>query len=183
MDGMLEKPVTLPALLDALARWAWPSIPERMVHPVVAPAPSAGCDPVLADDRLAELRGNLPAHRLGEMAEECLADLNARLPSLRRVLASGDADDVLTQAHAMLGMAAGYGMAALAVRLRAIMEAARRGDNKAAAALAVLLDADLDRAAAALRGTLAIPAVRPDPAPQATGAPARPRRAAGVVAP
>ena len=93
---------------------------------------------------------------LGGMVEECLIDLHARLPALRRAMEAGDGNDVAAQAHAMVGMAAGYGMAALEARLRALMQAARGSDIGRVAALAVELDAELSMAANALRDALAI---------------------------
>lgn len=164
MNGVLDKPVALPELLDVLASQVWRGIPERVAGPAAALRPQADSGPVLADDRVGELRRSLPADLLGEMVEECLVDLHARLPALRRALVSGDGEAVVTEAHAMVGVAAGYGMAALERRLRALMEAAHGGDTKAAARLATALDADLTRAAAALRGTLAIEMASPDPA-------------------
>ncbi len=158
MNGVLDKPVALPELLDALTTCVWRGIPERLAGQA-APPPWPEAGPVLADDRVGELRRSLPADLLGGMVEECLIDLHARLRALRRALASGGREEVVAQAHAMVGMAAGYGMAALEARLRALMRAAHRGDNAAAATLADALDADLTRAAAALRGTLAIETV------------------------
>ncbi len=163
MNSVLDKPVALQELLSALATQAWPGMPARMAGPAAA-QPPAEVGPVLAADRIDELRRSLPADLLGEMVEECLVDLHARLPALRRALASGRGEDVMSQAHAMVGMAAGYGMAAFEERLRALMEAARRGDNKAAATLAAALDADVTRAAVALRSILAIETVPSDPA-------------------
>jgi HPt (histidine-containing phosphotransfer) domain-containing protein len=96
---------------------------------------------------------------LGGMVEECLIDLQARLPALRRALASGSSEEVVAQAHAMVGMAAGYGMAALEARLRTLMQAARGSDTATAAALADALDSELTRAATALREALAIETV------------------------
>ena len=155
MNDVLIKPVALPELLDTLATQVWPGIPERIAGPAAARS-RAEPGPVLARDRVAELRRNLPADLLAEMVEECLVDLRARLQALRQALASGGGETVMAQAHAMIGMAAGYGMATLEVRLRALMEAVRRGDSKAAANLAAALDADLTRADTALRSTLAI---------------------------
>jgi len=155
MNGVLNKPVAVPELLDVLATQVWPGVPERIAGAAAA-RPRAEPGVVLADDRVAELRRSLPAHLLAEMVEECLVDLRARLPALRRALASGGREAVMSQAHAMLGMAAGYGMAALEWRLRALVEAVRRGDSKAAATLAVALEADLTRADTALRSILAI---------------------------
>ena len=74
----------------------------------------------------------------------------------RTVVAIYHGNDVAAQAHAMVGMAAGYGMAALEARLRALMQAARGSDIGRVAALAVELDAELSMAANALRDALAI---------------------------
>jgi signal transduction histidine kinase/HPt (histidine-containing phosphotransfer) domain-containing protein/ActR/RegA family two-component response regulator len=163
MNGVLDKPVSLPELLGALAAHVWPGFPARIAAPAAA-TPRAEVGPVLAVDRVDELRHSLPTDLLREMVEECLADLRARVPALRRALASGGREAVMAQAHAMLGMAAGYGMAALEERLRALMEVARRGDNKAAATLVAALDADVTRAAVALRSILAIETVPSNPA-------------------
>jgi hypothetical protein len=52
----------------------------------------------------------------------------------------------------MVGMAAGYGMAALEARLRRVMDAAREGDVDPTEVAAV--ESDLARTAAALREAL-----------------------------
>jgi signal transduction histidine kinase/CheY-like chemotaxis protein/HPt (histidine-containing phosphotransfer) domain-containing protein len=155
MNRLLGKPVALPDLVQALADLAWEGLPERSatVRPGAAQAPRS---PVLAADRIDELRNSLPGEILGGMVEECLIDLQARLPTLRRAMEAGDSAEVAAQAHAMVGMAAGYGMAALEARLRALMLAARGSDTARAAVLAVELDAELSMAASALREALAI---------------------------
>src|SRR5262249_43975348 len=113
---------------------------------------------VLSRDRISELRRSLPAEMLGAMVEECLTDLRARLPELQRLIAAGERQQVVSEAHAMVGMAAGYGMAALEQHLRALMQAARSGDGATVTAGAALLDAELSRAATALREAL-VPAL------------------------
>ncbi len=155
MNRLLGKPVALPDLVQALADLAWQGLPERSaaVRPGAAQAPRS---PVLAAERIDELRNSLPGEMLGGMVEECLVDLQARLPALRRAMEAGDSAEVAAQAHAMVGMAAGYGMAALEARLRVLMLAARGSDTARAAVLAVELDAELSMAASALREALAI---------------------------
>ena len=155
MNRLLGKPVALPDLVQALADLAWQGLPERnaAVRPGAAQAPRS---PVLAAERIDELRNSLPGEMLGGMVEECLVDLQVRLPALRRAMEAGDSAEVAAQAHAMVGMAAGYGMAALEARLRALMMAARGSDTARAAVLAVELDAELSMAASALREALAI---------------------------
>ncbi|HEY1931173.1 MAG TPA: PAS-domain containing protein [Acetobacteraceae bacterium] len=158
MNGLLAKPVALPELLDALAGRVWRGIPDRAAVPRAAP-PQGAVAAVLSVERVGELRRSLPGDMLGGMVEECLIELHARLPALRRALASGSSEEVVAQAHAMIGMAAGYGMAALEARLRTLMQAARGSDTAMAAALADALDSELTRAATALREALAIETV------------------------
>ena len=158
MNGLLAKPVALPELLSALASRAWRGIPERGPRPRVV-QPQGAVAQVLSAERVGELRRSLPGDMLGGMVEECLIELNARLPALRRALASGNGEEVVAQAHAMVGMAAGYGMSALEARLRTLMQAARGSDTATAAALADALDSELTRAAEALREALAIETV------------------------
>ena len=88
------------------------------------------------------------------MVEECIADLFHRLPAMRRSLAAGAPGAITAQAHAMVGMAGGYGMAVLEARLRAILNAVRTRRLGTIDGAAVVLEADLTRAAAALRRKL-----------------------------
>jgi signal transduction histidine kinase/CheY-like chemotaxis protein len=155
MNRLLGKPIALPELVQALAELVWRGVPERHAAARVAAAPVVQT-PVLSAERIGELRSSLPGDMLGGMVEECLIDLQARLPALRRAMESGNGEDVASQAHAMVGMAAGYGMAALEARLRALMLAARGSDSARAAGLAAELDIELSMAADALREALAI---------------------------
>jgi HPt (histidine-containing phosphotransfer) domain-containing protein len=111
---------------------------------------------VLATARLDELRRHLAPAILAKLVEDGLLDLQQRLPALRDALGSGDAAEILSVAHAMAGVAGGYAMAALEMRLRAVMEAARRQNTAAAVAVAEDLEANLTQAAAALRDSLHI---------------------------
>jgi CheY-like chemotaxis protein len=155
MNRLVGKPVALPELVQSLAELAWRGRPERSAAARAAPA-AAARSPVLSVERIGELRDSLPGDMLGGMVEECLIDLQSRLPALRRAMESGHSTEVAAQAHAMVGMAAGYGMAALEARLRAVMLAARGSDTARATALATELDAELSMAANALREALAI---------------------------
>jgi CheY-like chemotaxis protein/signal transduction histidine kinase len=110
--------------------------------------------PVLAIQRIAELKANIPAEALLDMAEECIADLFHRLPALRRALAAGVPGAITAQAHAMVGMAGGYGMAVLEARLRAILTASRANRLDTIDGAADVIEADLTRAASVLRRTL-----------------------------
>ena len=154
IGDLLDKPVALADLVAALVRHVWRGRPVRPValQPVV-PLPTA---PVLAADRIRELRSHLPPDALRSMVQECLVDLQTRLPALRHALQMGDSAATASQAHAMVGMAAGYGMAALEARLRALMTAARGPHQAAAAELLEQLEADLAQSARALREALQI---------------------------
>ena len=154
MNRLLGKPVVLPELVDAIAELAWRCLPER--DATVRLATGARGTPVLSPERLGELRDSLPGDMLGSMVEECLIELQGRLPALRRAMEAGNSAEVASHAHAMVGMAAGYGMTALEARLRALMLAARGTDTARAAAMATELDAELGMAANALREALAI---------------------------
>jgi CheY-like chemotaxis protein len=129
MDGSLPKPVSLAQLLDVLHTRVWSSAARQAPgEPHVQPPPS---DPwaVLSQARIRELRTSLPPATFVNLVEECLSDLEHRLPVLRQAVASGYPEAITAHAHAMVGMAAGYGMAALETRLRTILAAARDGDT------------------------------------------------------
>ncbi len=112
--------------------------------------------PILAADRIAELRANIPLDELTDMIEECIADLFHRLPALRRALALEAIGAITAQTHAMVGMAGGYGMAVLEARLRAILTAVRGRRLDTIDGAAEVVEADLTRAAAALRRTFGL---------------------------
>jgi signal transduction histidine kinase/CheY-like chemotaxis protein len=113
--------------------------------------------PILDAGRVAELRANIRPEELGEIVEECIADLFHRLPALRRALAARARGAIAAQAHAMVGMAGGYGMAVLEARLRAILVAVRLRRLDTIDGAAEVVEADLNRAAAALRRAVRAP--------------------------
>jgi signal transduction histidine kinase/CheY-like chemotaxis protein len=150
MDGLLHKPVSLSGLLDALGRYVWHKGMPAM--PPATPALTMGANdqrPVLSVQRIKELRDNLTPETFAGLIEECLTDLDHRFPALRRALTAGTLAAIGAQAHAMVGMAAGYGMAALEGKLRAVMDAARDGTVDPNATAEV--EAELTRTAATLR--------------------------------
>ena len=115
--------------LEAIAQRLYPSAaggslgtPERSVPE------GSRTVPILAADRIDELRSNLPPETFANLVEECLVDMDHRLPALRRALVAGAPGAAAAHAHALVGMAAGYGMAAMEARLRTIMAVARAGD-------------------------------------------------------
>jgi CheY-like chemotaxis protein len=151
MSGMLGKPVSLADLLDVIARYVWPYRSE----PRLAEAAGAELPDILSASRLDELRATLPADTLAGLVEECLVELTERVGLLQDALRQGAADATFAQAHAMAGMSAEYGMAALEYQLRTLMRSLRDQPD-AAAAIGEELEVDIARAAAALREALRI---------------------------
>jgi signal transduction histidine kinase len=159
-DDILPDPPTLADLTAAIGRHVWLS---RSTTPGLGSMPGLEQEteegiPILAAERIAELRANIKPDDLAEMVEECIADLFHRLPALRRSLAAGAPGAITAQTHAMVGMAGGYGMAVLEARLRAILTAVRTRRLDTIDGAAAVVEADLTRAAAALRRTLRVPA-------------------------
>ena len=151
MSGILSKPVSVSDLLDVIARYVWPYRSD----PRPAEAASTELPDVLSASRLDELRATLPADTLAGLVEECLVELTERVGLLQDALRQGAADAIFAQAHAMAGMSAEYGMAALELRLRTLMRALRDQPD-AAAAIGEELEVDIARASEALREALRI---------------------------
>jgi len=168
MDGMLSKPVSVDQLIGVLHAHVWCG--HRLGDAVcgIDPAALAGrkggrpgqvegddIAPVLAADRILEIRANLPPQTVVTLVEACLVDLDHRLPALQHAFATGSIGAITVHAHAMVGMAAGYGMSALETSLRAIMAAARAGDTTALGPDAIArVESDLAAPARALREML-----------------------------
>jgi CheY-like chemotaxis protein len=157
-DDVLPGHPTLEDLAGAIARHVWLS---RSFGQMLGSMPGLQEEseegiPILSAERIMELRSNLPREELLEMVEECIADMFHRLPALRRSLAAGSVGAITAQTHAMVGMAGGYGMAVLEARLRAILTAVRGRRLDTIDGAAAVVEADLTRAAAALRRTLRI---------------------------
>jgi CheY-like chemotaxis protein len=158
-DDVLPGHPTLEGLTGAIRRHVWHSWSLDQ-EPGFIPRPEEEFEegiPILSAERILELRANLPREELLDMVEECIADLFHRLPALRRSLATGATAAITAQAHAMVGMAGGYGMAVLEARLRAILTAVRTHRLDTIDGAAAMVEADLTRAAAALRRTLQRP--------------------------
>ena len=105
-------------------------------------------------ERVDELKTNLPPDVLATLVEACLTDLEERMPPFRRALASGVAFEIEEQAHAIAGVAAGYGLASLEAKSRAIMGAAHAGDTAALNGAFAETEAELRRGGSALREIL-----------------------------
>ncbi len=154
---------TLQELAEAISEQVWLS---RTAGPLHGSMPGFGEDseegiPILSIERLEELRSNIQREELIDMVEECISDLYHRLPALRRSLAIGSVGAITAQTHAMVGMAGGYGMAVLEARLRAVMTAVRVRRLDTIDGAAAVIEADLARAAEALRRTLRLPTQAP----------------------
>ena len=133
MDGILGKPVSTAELLAVLDKYVWARHAagggfggtERATAMLEKPAAiAAGVWPILVSERINELRVSLPPETFAHLIEQCVADMEARLPALLHAVASGTPTAITAHAHALVGMAANYGMAAIEARLRLIMAAA-----------------------------------------------------------
>jgi len=153
MNGVLGKPVALRELLGAIAEHVWPHRSDREVASIADAAVVSAASPVLSSARLDDLRATLSVETLSNLVEDCLTDLSNRLLDLQAALGQGEAEQVHAHAHAMAGMAAEYGMAALEMRMRALMQLAKVDPDSAIAA-AEQVEAEVARAGDALRAAL-----------------------------
>jgi CheY-like chemotaxis protein len=156
MNGIVGKPVSQRELAGALRDAVWSSLPAGSASAALAvpPAKRENHDPwaVLSHARIRELRATLPPETVVALIEDCLTDLDHRLPALRRAVTTANPAAITAHAQAMAGMAAGYGMAALETRLRMILAAVREGDMMTLTPAAVAaVEADLTEAARLLR--------------------------------
>jgi CheY-like chemotaxis protein len=152
MDDLLGKPVRPQEMYATMQRLAFRPLAVRRPV-VVVPAAEAMAPPsaVLDAERLSDLGRSLPAVTLLTLVDQCLDEMRGRMPALRDALASGNANDIETAAHALAGMAGSYGLAAMNRRLRRIMDAARNGDVVAAEEAAMRMEGDLAAAGEAIR--------------------------------
>lgn len=159
MAGALGKPFTIGDVLETLMTQVWRPAPGSanadQADRHATPAEST-TEPVLSATQIQEIRSNLSAEVFLELVEECISDLDHRLPALRRAIAAQVPGAITQHAHAMAGVAAGYGLAALDSKLRAILQAVRDGHL---ASLDATVTADIEiafrRAAVALRAVAA----------------------------
>jgi CheY-like chemotaxis protein len=183
MDEVVVKPAGRAELLAAIARHvpvphaAWASrdaagetadlgtadatATSRRTGSALPPGPAAGRteDAMLSARRLAELRGTLAPATLAEIAEDCLSELAAMTARLRQAQMAKDHAAVGSLAHAMAGLAGGYGLAAIERRMRAVLDALRGGNLAEAAAAVEGIEAELTRSTAGLRAALQIETV------------------------
>jgi signal transduction histidine kinase/DNA-binding response OmpR family regulator len=150
MNGLLAKPVALIELLEAIAEHVWPF--RSHVLPIVMPALAAS-SAILSTSRIADLRSSVATETLRGLTEECLTELNERLPKLLQSIHQQQPEATFAEAHAMAGMAASYGMLALENRLRLVMHCIRQ-TPESVQAVADELATDVADAAVALRAAL-----------------------------
>jgi hypothetical protein len=107
--------------------------------------------PILSAERLTELQAIVRPAKLIERVEECITSLQYRLPALTLALNTGLDDRIKIEATAMADIAADCGMNVLASRLKRIANAAHWRLLDTIDGAADVVEADLTRAAAALR--------------------------------
>jgi signal transduction histidine kinase/DNA-binding response OmpR family regulator len=127
MNGTLGKPVSLAEMLDTLREQVWSKQRNKSGFDLVSDLGVVDISSSLSAERIDELKTSLPPERFAELVEECLIDLDHRMPALRRALSAGVPGAITAHAHTMAGVAAAYGMASLEARLRRVMDAARDG--------------------------------------------------------
>jgi signal transduction histidine kinase len=157
MDGVLARPVSLPNVRSVLWDHVWMSHPGlHNVGTRMDPADEPPqIPPMLSTSRVNELRATLPTAILVNAVEECLADMDRRLPALRRSLTARSPGAINAHAQPMVAMAAVYGMVALESRLRSIVTAARENDlSPLSSTIVADLDSDFEQTAKALRDML-----------------------------
>ena len=85
------------------------------------------------------------------LVSACLTELDEKMPPFRRALAAGSASEIEPQAHAIAGIAASYGLAAVEAKARAIMAAAKTGNTGNLETAFPDIEAALTRSGDALR--------------------------------
>ncbi len=150
MDDMLGKPIRPAALFELVQSYL--GSPNRLVRVAESTPPISG-DPgtVIDEQRLQELRHGLAPATVLSLVEQCLDDIRDRLPALKAALSGGDAKAIEMAAHALSGMSASYGFAALDVRMRRIIRHVRAGEISAAREAGEGADGDFAVAAETIR--------------------------------
>jgi signal transduction histidine kinase/HPt (histidine-containing phosphotransfer) domain-containing protein/ActR/RegA family two-component response regulator len=116
MDGFAPKPITPERLSDEIARVC--GAPAASSGP---PAEAPETDPGAIDPAaLEQLDAALGAGTAADIVSVFLADVPARLDRMRALAASGAADSLAREAHALAGSAGTLGLRALAAAARAL---------------------------------------------------------------
>jgi signal transduction histidine kinase/FixJ family two-component response regulator len=115
LHAVVEKGLSRAALRTLLISCVWSARPARQT--AVPRAEEAS--PVLDETRLADLLGTLGPGATTALAEDCLRDLAGLTEELRLVHSANDRPATTEIIHAITGLAANYGLVALARRARA----------------------------------------------------------------
>ena len=151
MDAVLLKPVMPEDLTATLRRFTMPWLHE---HPI-ALSPAFAPPGVLDDDRVTALRDGLAPGMFARLMEQCVADMEERLPHLVEAAAiSPPPASLRAHAHALAGMAGSYGFAQFEALMRDLMQAADRDDRPAITRLAAAAGPALETGAMALRAVM-----------------------------
>jgi CheY-like chemotaxis protein len=132
MDAVLMKPVRAEDLFATLRRFTDPCVAPRQSG---APGRDLAVTEALDVARIEALRDGLAPGVFSRLLEQCLADMDERLPGLAAA-ADGGPGALREAAHALAGMAGSYGLVAFERQMRAVMRASDAGDVAAAAQLA-----------------------------------------------
>jgi CheY-like chemotaxis protein len=160
MVGVLAKPVRPIELMETIARLTDPRLSApgpthtRDTAHAAASEPAAENLALIDTPRLAELQQGLPPGLFASLFEQCLTDIQARLPVLRGALDAGDPATITSHAHALAGMAGSYGLAAVEKRMRGMMRDASAGNIDLARAAAAGIDNEVDSSADTIRAVL-----------------------------
>jgi signal transduction histidine kinase/ActR/RegA family two-component response regulator/HPt (histidine-containing phosphotransfer) domain-containing protein len=154
MDEMLGKPVRAHEMLALLYRLSRAPLRPMPVEAEVARLPPVESGPVLDTARLADLQQGLSAAMLVSLVDQCLDDMRGRMPKLRTALAHGTMTEIEEAAHAITGMAASYGLAAMDRRMRRIIQCSRADARMEADLAARGMEDDLAEAGEAIRDYL-----------------------------
>ena len=120
LDGLVPKPIEDATLLDAMARHVWGT--GQPDHGA-APAPPLAAPSVIDVQRVRSWQGGLrPAVSDGLFAE-CLRELRNKVPVLQDALTADHAPAIGQATHAMIGVAANYGLCALEAAIRSVAAA------------------------------------------------------------
>ena len=146
MNGYLTKPVSPQALVAALRTWlppetapaldappaTGPAMPSPAAPAVAASSPAAAADPSVFD-RADMLDRLLDEDLVESILARFLASVPEQIASLRKALASGDAESTQRQAHSIKGAAANVSTERLRQAAWALEQAAKAGDLGTAA--------------------------------------------------
>jgi signal transduction histidine kinase/HPt (histidine-containing phosphotransfer) domain-containing protein/ActR/RegA family two-component response regulator len=152
MDQFLAKPIEPAALVRVLSRLGTPAAAAPVE---TAPAPAPETASLLDETYLLALVEALGTDSVATMAEALPAEISTHRQRLTPVVPGTDVTTLRPPAHALKGVAANIGLAALAALAGEIEEAARAGDAARVEKLSVELPGCAEASLEALRRFLA----------------------------